>query len=113
MKFGPLHNSWKIALVVAISHQTPNHAELLVKHGANVNGFPKWCFSAASSRSVRGRPPSLKLSAGSTLSIGEKFLINIGTPVAQNHGRPFTKEELAEHRLGRSRVLGRRRLSKA
>ena len=100
---GPLNGPWESALVAAILLQLPSHAELLIEHGANIDGFPTWCFSAASSRFIRGRPNFMTLSAGNTLPVRETVLKKTGTHTATDSNVPFTEEELAKRRLGRSR----------
>ena len=105
---GPLNGPWESALVAAITNQLSSHAELLIEHGANIDGFPTWCFSAASSRFIRGRPTFLTLSAGDALPARENLLKKISTHAATDRNVPFTEEELAKRRLGRSRFWAER-----
>lgn len=70
---GPLsHMPWQCALNSAIKHGLSAHARLLVESGAEVNGFPYWCFARAAVRFKPGRSPNLTLASSDELSRVEK-----------------------------------------
>ncbi|KAH8647935.1 hypothetical protein BX600DRAFT_518337 [Xylariales sp. PMI_506] len=52
---GPLHGPWTVALNKAIAAGLPDHADLLLAHGASPDGFLPWCFRWAGRRFLRGR----------------------------------------------------------
>lgn len=80
---GPLHNPWQSALTNAIQARLPDHVNLLLAHGANPNGFPDWCFLAASSRFIRGRKTDTTITAGCALERREDVLRSLAE---QGHG---------------------------
>ncbi|KAI9826486.1 MAG: hypothetical protein M1819_007335 [Sarea resinae] len=96
---GPLEGPWDSALITAILSRLPVHVELLLQYGANVNGFPDWCFSAASSRFVRGRPPKMTMAAGCSLPPRTEVL----KQVEIDQTASITEDELQERRQSRSR----------
>lgn len=100
---GPLNGPWRSALTEAILARLPEHAQLLLHHGANVNGFPDWCFSAASSRFIRGRKPGLTHTGGEFLRSRNDTLRTIDASLSANQMAPITKEELDLRRGRRSR----------
>lgn len=100
---GPLYGPWRSALSESILTKLPEHARVLVEHGANINGFPNWAFSSASSRFIRGRPPSLTFTGGAYLQTRNKELSTVDPVLAANQSAPITQTELALRRQRRLR----------
>lgn len=100
---GPLNGPWESALIAAILCGFNSHAELLVRCGANVDGFPRRCFSKASSRFIRGRPPNITFSAGGTLPPRGKILRSIEDQLSSDQTMPLMDGEIAHRRQGRAR----------
>lgn len=98
---GPLYGPWRSALSESILAKLPEHARVLVKHGANINGFPNWVFSSASSRFIRGRSTSLTLTGGVFLRTRDEVLSTIDSVLASNQAAPITQAELALRRKRR------------
>ncbi|KAI4595725.1 hypothetical protein KJ359_006716 [Pestalotiopsis sp. 9143b] len=103
---GPLNNPWESALTNAILARLPEHAKLLLEHGANPNGFPNTCFSMASSRFFRGRRVDLTLTGGAYLMTKEEaieLLKRSKTSSAGSQTADLTDAELQHRRAGRAR----------
>lgn len=103
---GPLNSPWESALTNAILARLPEHAKLLLDHGANPNGFPDACFSMASSRFFRGRRVDLTLTGGAYLMTKEEaieLLKRSKTSSADSQTADLTDAELQQRRGRRAR----------
>lgn len=104
---GPLHNPWQSALINAIQARLPDHVNLLLEHGANPNGFPDWCFLAASSRFIRGRKTNTTVTAGCALERREyvlRSLAETGSGSRLSHqAADLTDAELEQRKESRAR----------
>lgn len=101
---GPLHGPWRSALTNAIQARLPEHASLLLEHGANPNGYPDACFLIASSRFIRGRDATQTLTAGCALRPRDIALKSLGpNGLASAQIAALTDAELDQRRSSRAR----------
>lgn len=100
---GPLNSPWQSALTNAIQTRLPEHAKLLLEHGANPNGCPDWCFLAASTRFIRGRDATATVTAGCYLpGSREDALRSLGED-GRRQTASLTDAEVDERRRSRAR----------